>query len=99
MTPGKLEMVIKINALPEGATTNAHGWRTFSVDCEGTRVEVTVRPKMWTKLEEAAKNWPSWVGAITGKVGVKTAEGFVLAEPAIQVFERKPKAEPAPAAG
>jgi hypothetical protein len=40
-----------------------------------------------------------WVAAIAGRMGKRTAEGFALEEPAIQVFERKAKPEPAPSAG
>jgi hypothetical protein len=32
-----------------------------------------------------------WVAAIAGKLGEATPDGFVLADPAIQVFEKKPK--------
>ena len=94
-TSGKLEITIKINALPEQVTTTANGWKTFALDCDGLRVSVSVRPKLWTKLEQAAAQWPLWVGAIAGKMGPISAEGFTLLEPSIQVFERKPKPEPA----
>lgn len=33
-----------------------------------------------------------WVAAITGQMGEETAKGFILDQPNIQVFERKPKA-------
>jgi hypothetical protein len=62
-------------------------------------VTVRVRPKMWTKLEQAASSWPLWVAAVAGKMGKRTAESFALEEPAIQVFERKAKPEQAPPAG
>jgi hypothetical protein len=32
-----------------------------------------------------------WVAAIAGKMGEPTDRGFVLNEPSIQVFEKKPK--------
>jgi hypothetical protein len=96
-TPGKLELTIKINALPTEVTTDANGWKAFALDCDGVRVTVHVRPKMWTKLEQAAANWPQWVAAIAGKMGKRTGDGFALEEPAIQVFERKAKPEPPPA--
>jgi hypothetical protein len=35
--------------------------------------------------------------AIGGQMGKATANGFVLEQPRIQVFEKKPKAEVAPA--
>ena len=39
-----------------------------------------------------------WVGAIAGKFGAATEKGFILDQPSIQVFEKKPKApKPDPA--
>jgi hypothetical protein len=52
-----------------------------------------VRPKVWKKLEEAQAAYPQWVAAIKGKLGQRTAKGFMLDEAGIQVFEKKPKAE------
>jgi hypothetical protein len=47
-------------------------------------------------LEDAQANYPQWVAAIAGKMGEATETGFVLLEPNIQVFEKKPKeAKPA----
>jgi hypothetical protein len=47
-------------------------------------------------LEDAQANYPQWVAAIAGKMGEANATGFVLLEPNIQVFEKKPKeAKPA----
>jgi hypothetical protein len=38
-----------------------------------------------------------WVAAIARQMGKATADGFVLEQPSIQVFEKKPKVEAAPA--
>ena len=95
LTPGKLEMVIKISALPSDVTTDANGWKAFDLNCDGVRVTVRVRPKLWTKLETAAQTWPLWLAAIKGKLGERTADGFILAEPAIETFERKARPDPA----
>jgi hypothetical protein len=92
---GKLELTIKINELPNAATIE-NGWKSFEIDCDGRIVSVTVKPKVWKKLEDAQANFPMWVGAIAGKMGQSTEKGFVLAEANIQVFEKKPK-EPAAA--
>lgn len=92
-TPAKLELTIKLSTLP-AVTTIANGWKSFVLDCDGLHVTVNVRPKLWTKLETAASTWPLWTAAITGKMGLRSALGFELLEPGIQVFERKPKAEP-----
>jgi hypothetical protein len=98
MTTGKLEVTIKINELPLDVQTNKDNGKIFQLDCDGRVVSVTVKPKIWKKLEDAAANYPQWVAAIGGKMGESTPDGFVLSEPNIQVFERKPK-EPKPEAG
>ncbi len=91
--PGRLEITIKITELPSARIVE-NGWKAFDIDCDGQIVAVTVKPKLWKKLEDAQANFPMWVAAITGKMGQKGKNGFVLDEPAIQVFEKKPK-EPA----
>ena len=88
--PGKLEVTIKISEFPEAKTVE-NGWKSFEVDCEGRVVSVTVKPKIWKKLEEAQANYPQWVAAIAGKIGQETPQGFILLEPNIQVFEKKAK--------
>jgi hypothetical protein len=87
---GRLELTIKITELPE-ATTVENGWKSFEVDCDGKIISITVKPKVWRKLEEAQANFPLWVAAIAGKMGKPTGKGFVLAEANIQVFEKKPR--------
>lgn len=92
---GKLELIIKLNTLPEVKQSN--GRCHFRVDCDGRVFQVSVRPKQWNKLETASKTYASWVAAIGGKLGASTADGFVLEEPNIQVFERADKSTvPAP---
>ena len=91
---GRLELTIKINELPTPRTVE-NGWQQFDIDCEGTIFTMTVKPKNWNKFATAAQGYPMWVAAIAGKLGAKTSNGFVLENPAIQIFERKPK-EPKP---
>ncbi|MCA6623222.1 MAG: fertility inhibition FinO-like protein [Pseudanabaena sp. M165S2SP1A06QC] len=93
---GKLEVTIKINELPAISSKDKNGWVTFELDCEGRIFTATVKPKVFKKLEDAQANFPMWVAAIAGKMGEATETGFVLLEPNIQVFEKKPKeAKPA----
>lgn len=92
---GKLEVTIKFSDFPEAKTVE-NGWKSFEVDCDGQLVSITVKPKVWKKLEDAQANFPMWVAAIAGKIGEATDRGFVLLEPNIQVFEKKAK-EPATA--
>lgn len=89
--PGKLEVTIKINEFPVDAKTVENGWKEFDLDCDGQLVTIKVRPKVFKKLEQAQESYPMWVAAIVGKMGPLTEKGFVLDQPNIQVFERKPK--------
>jgi hypothetical protein len=95
---GKLEVTIKINQLPDEVTTDKNGWKRFRIDCGGRPVDVSVRPRMWLKLEEAKTNYPQWVAVISGTMGPSAGQGFTLTEPALQVFEKKapPPPEPPP---
>jgi hypothetical protein len=92
---GKLELTIKINEFPVNVETDKNGWKSFHIDCDGQLISINVKPKVFKKLEDAQANFPMWVAAIAGKMGEATEQGFILLEPAIQVFERKPK-EPKP---
>jgi len=95
---GKLEVTIKINRLPTEVTTDRNGWKEFSVDFGKRGARISLRPRMWNKLEQAAQNFPHWVGVITGQMGDDLGKNvFKLLEPNLQVFEYKPK-EAAPAA-
>lgn len=92
---GKLELTIKINEFPTDFAIIENGWKSFDLDCDGRIFTVTVRPKVFKKLEDAQANYPMWVAAIAGKLGEATEKGFILLEPTIQVFEKKQK-EPKP---
>lgn len=89
-TQGKLEIVVKINELPDAKPVQ-NGWMAFDVDCGGAIVSITVKPKIWKKLTDAQSNYQQWVSAIGGSMGSATGNGFVLDNPNVQVFERKPK--------
>ena len=88
---GKLELTIKINEFPTDVQTVENGWKLFELECDGQIVSVKVKPKVFKKLEQAQESYPLWVAAVAGKMGERTESGFVLDQPNIQVFERKPK--------
>ncbi len=90
-TSGKLELTIKINEFPDTVRTVENGWKEFDLDCDGQIVTMKVKPKVFKKLEQAQESYPMWVAAITGRMGEPTREGFILEQPNIQTFERKPK--------
>jgi len=95
---GKLEVTIKINRLPSEVSTDKNGWKEFTIDFGKRGAKVSLRPRMWNKLEQAASTFPHWVAVLTGVMGEDVGKGvFKLLEPNLQVFEYKPK-EPAAAA-
>lgn len=96
MVNAKMELVLKFSEIPAPVSVVKDGWLEFSLNTGSGVITVTLKPKMFKKLEEAAAAWPQWVAALTGKMGAKTEKGFVLAEPSLQVFEKKAK-DPAPA--
>lgn len=97
-TSGKLELIIKINEFPSNVRTVENGLKQFDIDTGSRIVTITVKPKMFKKLEQAQENYSMWVGAIAGLIGEKTERGFVLNEPNIQTFEKKPKSTAPPVA-
>ena len=95
--PGKLEVTIKINQLPEAKPASAQTM-LFAVQADDKTVVVEVKNKIWNNLKAASENYPQWVAAITGKMGQGVSGGFRLDGPAVQVFEKKPKPKPEAAA-
>lgn len=90
---GRLELTLKFSELPKAIPGERDF--TFGVDCEGTLIQVSVRPRLWNRLLQAAREYPQWAATVTGKMGPPTARGFVLLEPGLQVFEKKAKTEAA----
>jgi len=88
-TQGKLEVNIKISELPNWVETLKRGWQRFCINADGQIVQMLVRPRVWNKLQTANEEYPLWVANITGKMGPRIKDGFVLLEPAIQVYEKK----------
>lgn len=91
---GKMEVKVKIEALPDEVKTIKHGWQRFTVRDDKYFVWVTVRPRTWKKLQEAPTRYPYWFANITGKMGPRIkGDGFELLEPVTQIFEREPVPE------
>lgn len=87
-TVGKIEVVVKLNELPDDVKT-VDTWKEFDVDTGEAIVTITVKPKTFGLLEQAQQAYPRWVAAISGQMGQMTAKGFRLESAAIKVFERK----------
>lgn len=99
LVTGKLDINIKITKLPEDVRTTKNDWQSFVLFGDGYKIKVTVRPKTWKRLQKAAKEFEFWVASITGKIGnrfkggIGYKGGFELAEPIIQIFQRKKSVE------
>jgi hypothetical protein len=91
-SPGKLDVTLKINALPP-AKSASPGTMLFAVQADGRIVLVELKNKAWNTLKTAAESYPQWVAAISGQMGEAIEGGFRLANPAVQVFEKKAKPE------
>lgn len=91
--PGKMEIIVKFSTMPDAQLT-PNGWKQFEVEADGKRITMQVKPKVWKKLEDAQANFVhGWTAAVAGKFGPLTETGFILLDPNVQVFERKPKPE------
>lgn len=89
---GKLEVTIKINRLPAEVKTDKNGWKEFDVDFGKRGARISLRPRMWNRIEQAAATYPHWVAVITGMMGDDVEKHvFKLLEPNMQVFEYVPK--------
>jgi ProP effector len=89
LVPCRLEVMVKINELPGNAKTVENEWKRFFVQTPNYRIQVTVRPKTWNKLQQAAKDYPAWVAQIKGQIGEKIPQGFVLEQATVQIFSKK----------
>jgi hypothetical protein len=92
--PGKLDVTLKINQLPQAKPASAQTM-LFAVHADGQTVVVELKNKAWNTLKTAAENYLQWVAALTGPMGEAIEGGFRLANPAVQVFEKKPKPDAA----
>lgn len=85
-TIGKLELTIKINEFPADVKTMESGWKQFEIDISGQIVTLTLKPKVFKKLEQAQEKYPHWVAKITGEMGSTTEKGFLLKDCSVSVY-------------
>ena len=93
LVPGRLELTAKFSELPQPLPVQ--GGIKIGVQTEEGTVTAILPPKVWRKLEQAAKDYPQWVAALSGSLE-RFAEGeIVLRHPALQIFEKKARPEAA----
>jgi sRNA-binding protein len=87
----KLEVTLKFTTLPN-ATPLGQDKVMFALKAQdGQYITIEVSNKVWNKLKKAHEDWPAWMAALSGTMGQRTEQGFQLANPGLQVFERQPK--------
>ncbi len=91
LVTAKIDIMLKINELPANSKTTRNDWEQFIIRSNNASVKMTVRPKVWGKLQRASRDYPSWVANIRGKMGARKKDGFELDTPGIQIFEKKAK--------
>jgi hypothetical protein len=88
--PAKMDITLKFSELPKARF--GAGVASFAVEADGRVILIELKRKTWLKLETAVSEWPEWVAVVQGKMGEPFDGGFMLREPGLQVFEKKPKA-------
>lgn len=86
--PCKLEVIVKITALPIHVRTVKNGWKQFILNGDGQRIRVKVRPKAWHKLHQANQQWQTWTALIKGDMGQALKDGFEMLNPTVQIFQQ-----------
>ena len=88
---GKIDITLKFSQMPKEIIDYSSD-KEFVLNADGSEVTVRLHSKVFHRLEQANKTYSAWVCLLEGKMGIATEKGFVLDEPNIQVFEKKPKA-------
>lgn len=91
MTEARSEITLKFNELPEALPAANKKVEISFTDQNGVTFTALVNAKSWRKAEADVASFSDWGGAVSGKLGQATSNGFEVVEAGIKVFERKPK--------
>jgi len=93
LVPGRLELTVKFSELPQPLPVQ--GGLKIGIQTGEGIVTAILPPKIWRKLEQAAKDYPQWIAALSGSLA-RFADGEIaLQHPSVQVFEKKARPEAA----
>ena len=87
---GNMEVTLKISQLPEVVTIQ-NDWRAFVVEGDNYQARAMLKPRFWSKIEKASKDYTSWIAVITGKISKLKDNCFEMPQASAQVFEKKVK--------
>jgi hypothetical protein len=88
----KSEVTIKFSGeLPTATPAENKKVEIELTDQNGIVFTAQVNAKSWRKAETNANEFADWAGAVSGKLGQKTPNGFEVIDAGIQLFEKKAK--------
>jgi hypothetical protein len=92
----KSEVTLKFSGELPTATPAANKKVEVSLtDQNGVVFTALINAKSWRKAETNTSEFADWAGAISGKLGQRTENGFEVVDAGLQIFEKKAK-EPKP---
>ena len=89
MTTARAEITLKFNELPQVKPAENKKVEITLTDQNGVSFTALVNAKSWRKAEADAANFHEWGGAVSGKLGQRTADGFEVVEAGVGIFEKK----------
>ena len=95
--PGRLELTVKFSELPQPLPVQ--GGLKIGIQTGEGIVTAILPPKIWRKLEQAAKDYPQWIAALSGSLARFTDEEIALQHPSVRVFGKSVRPESEPAQG
>lgn len=88
----KSEVTIKFSgSLPTAIPAANKKVEIELTDQNGIVFTAQVNAKSWRKAETSASEFADWAGAVSGKLGQRTENGFEVIDAGIQIFEKKVK--------
>ncbi len=97
MATARSEITLKFNELPEVKPAANKKVEILLTDQNGVTFSALINAKSWRKAEADAASFTDWGGAVSGKLGQPSANGFEVIDAGIKIFEKKAK-EPQPEA-
>ncbi len=90
------EVIVKFSgSLPEGKPAADKKVEISLTDQNGVVFTALINGKSWRKAEANTAEFADWTGALSGKLGQRTEQGFEVIDAGLQIFEKKAK-EPKP---
>ena len=88
----KSEVTIKFSgSLPTATPAENKKVQISLTDQNGIVFTAQLNAKSWRKAESNTAEFADWAGAVSGKLGQRTENGFEIIDAGIQVFEKKAK--------